>query len=103
MPLDEAEDASYSINLPDEDPIQFERPLTYMYRGTWESDAIDKGNACSWDHAETGRCACWNHQKYMQLYASACKYTVSGLTAKIAPKLDLKEAVLPFCDAFKYA
>ena len=101
MRLDEAEDGSYCITLTDEDPIQFERLLTYMYEGTWEPEAMAScGGECRW---VGGGCTHWDNKKYMQLYATACKYGAYGLADRIASKLDLEESVLRFCEAFKHA
>ena len=101
VPLEEAEDGSYSINLAEEDLIQFERLLTYMYQGTWEPERCPGG----------GPAGCWGcdvcdgsiNRRYMQLYATACKYAVHGLVGKIASNLILEQDVLEFCSAFKSA
>jgi hypothetical protein len=99
--LEEAEDGSYCMTLPDEDPIQFERLLAYMYEGTWEPEAMAScGGECRWVR---GACTHWDNKKYMQLYVTACKYGAYGLADKIASNLDLEESVLRFCEAFKDA
>ena len=101
MSLEEAEDGSYSISLPKEDPAQFEKLLTYMYQGTWEPENCG-GRGC-WGRGPGQVCYCWTNKRYMQLYAIACKYAVHGLAAMVASKLDRKENVLRFCEAFKTA
>ena len=101
MSLEEADDGSYFLSLPDEDPNKFEKLLTYMYQGIWEPDQC--GGDSSWACAGGRSCSCYNSKKNMQIYATACKYAVHGLADKIASKLDLTENVLEFCDAFKCA
>ena len=101
MSLEEADDGSYFLSLPDEDPNKFEKLLTYMYQGTWEPEQC--GDDSRWGCAGGRSCSCYNSKKNMQIYATACKYAVHGLADKIASKLDLTENVLSFCDAFKCA
>lgn len=77
MPLHEAEDGSLSIGLP-EDPIQFERLLTYLYQGTWAPESPEDCGCCyRWGTGEV--CGCWDTKQYMQLYALVCNYEASGL------------------------
>jgi hypothetical protein len=100
--LDEDDEGNFSINL-EEDPIQFERLLTYLYQGTWAPDSTSDCSQCnSWGYNEPV-CACWDNKQYMQLYALACKYEVHGLQTIITPKLNLEDRVVMFCEAFKGA
>ena len=101
MSLEEAEDGSYFLSLPDEDPNKFEKLLTYMYQGTWEPEQC--GDDSRWACAGGRSCSCYDSKKNMQIYATACKYAVHGLADKIASKLDLRENILNFCGAFKCA
>ena len=103
MRLDKAKDGTYSINLPEEDPIQFERLLTYMYQDTWEPEKCEGDCAPCWGVAQGQVCGYWTNKKYMQLYAIASKYGIRGLAEKVAARLDLEENVFSFCEAFETA